>query len=717
MEKEKSPKKKDWPKTPEDSSVKPAYEEFWENELEEIIPEEEGEQSESLSTTFSQLTIQGSTAQPASLGAIIPFVKELLENLVAKRPENVIEYFGEFSRRVQEKIKETFGIGDVYFQPFAELYTRWMRSFVLGFEKVKDENDTDVVNPVQPVLEESNEEEEEIPKNDAYYAMHIMEYTLEDDDFDESGRHGKVVFYDPKIDYEYSEFEYNFLDQMRIFDDVGLGLTNHEKYEIHFALHKLVKQRNLQNLKFWGKIKGLYKDYYILECDMYAIEEEIKDELEEIIEPPPMLKKKDSMELFSEEEEETDVPYILDKVFPDSEIEGELDINEPEIEALPEELDEEFANFPVEEPAQQILSEERVEEEETPPKTPSVFELEIADEDFKNMPLNKITLKNYKLPPLPVPKWKPEKQPPMEDPGEGVNKKIYFVANNPKCEWIRLPHVTPEQIVVARQVKKFFTGYLSARILSYPTFPGIEMNLLRAQIARISAGTQISPAGYFRFDEGEEAYNPDDVAAGKGNVLINKEFDPMAIKDLTDPTLAFWVHHTPYILKQGRTIWYNVNKKKAPMREEMFGEFGEMGEDETPGETGPPLLTSLAEDVPYEGIPPWTVRPALELAPADACVYVRSNLWPGAHSFSWGRKIGFLYIGWGMKYWPSGFTPALPPPPQLEYPQGPDIKEDRDPTVAEEDDYKKQLEEWWKKMHPPMLPVAGEGEVESEDDV
>ncbi|KAJ7381513.1 Radial spoke head protein 4 A [Desmophyllum pertusum] len=41
-------------------------------------------------------------------------------------------------------------------------------------------------------------------------------------------------------------------------------------------------------------------------------------------------------------------------------------------------------------------------------------------------------------------------------------------------------------------------------IVSYPPFPGNEMNYLRAQIARISGGAQISPAGYFMFEEEEK---------------------------------------------------------------------------------------------------------------------------------------------------------------------------------------------------------------------
>jgi radial spoke head protein 4A len=70
--------------------------------------------------------------------------------------------------------------------------------------------------------------------------------------------------------------------------------------------------------------------------------------------------------------------------------------------------------------------------------------------------------------------------------------------------WIRLPHVTPAQIQVARKIRKFFTGNLDAQVVSHPPFPGIERNYLRAQIARISASTQISPLGYFRFDDEAE---------------------------------------------------------------------------------------------------------------------------------------------------------------------------------------------------------------------
>lgn len=42
------------------------------------------------------------------------------------------------------------------------------------------------------------------------------------------------------------------------------------------------------------------------------------------------------------------------------------------------------------------------------------------------------------------------------------------------------------------------------QVVSYPPFPGSEMNYLRAMIARISAATHISPQGYYVFEEDED---------------------------------------------------------------------------------------------------------------------------------------------------------------------------------------------------------------------
>lgn len=55
------------------------------------------------------------------------------------------------------------------------------------------------------------------------------------------------------------------------------------------------------------------------------------------------------------------------------------------------------------------------------------------------------------------------------------------------------------------------------QVVSYPPFAGNEANYLRAQIARISATTHISPLGYYVFEEEEEE---DDEGGGKNIFLV-----------------------------------------------------------------------------------------------------------------------------------------------------------------------------------------------------
>ena len=95
----------------------------------------------------------------------------------------------------------------------------------------------------------------------------------------------------------------------------------------------------------------------------------------------------------------------------------------------------------------------------------------------------------------------------IENPGEGANKFTYFVCSYAGGAWTKLPNVTPEQVVVARQIRRFFTGDLDAAVGGHPPFPGTERNYLRAQIARISAASTLSPSGYYVAGEDEEQFN------------------------------------------------------------------------------------------------------------------------------------------------------------------------------------------------------------------
>jgi len=290
----------------------------------------------------------------------------------------------------------------------------------------------------------------------------------------------------------------------------------------------------------------------------------------------------------------------------------------------------------------------------------------------------------------PKPDFKPPPEIPKEENKTGANKKIYFVCNDPGKPWQRLPAVTPGQIQASRQIKKFFTGRLDSPVVSYPPFPGNEANYLRAQIARISAGTHISPLGYYSFEEDEEEEEEGDA---RDNFQINVDFEGTSVRELVDPGLSSWVHHVQHILPQGRCTWWNPVQKNEDEFEDEEEEEEREEPDEPEPEVGPPLLTPLSEDNDIMNLPPWTPRLSSNLIPQYAIAVMHSNLWPGAHAFASGRKFQNIYIGWGHKYSQDNYSPSQTAPVQEEFPSGQEITEAEDPTVEEENALKNAQEE------------------------
>ncbi|KAL9952056.1 hypothetical protein ACROYT_G039256 [Oculina patagonica] len=283
---------------------------------------------------------------------------------------------------------------------------------------------------------------------------------------------------------------------------------------------------------------------------------------------------------------------------------------------------------------------------------------------------------------VPQTEFKPPPVIPKEDSRTGCNKKTYFVCNESGGPWVRLPPVTPAQIVVSRQIRKFFTGNLQAPVVSYPPFPGNEANYLRAQIARISATTNISPLGYYMFEEEEDE---DEEGGARDSFVVNLEFEGLTVNEMTDPSCANWVHHVQYVLPQGRCTWFNPSQKREEEELEEEEEDEEREEpDEPEPEQGPPLLTPLSEDAEVDSMPPWTAQKSSTLVPQYSLAVMHSNLWPGAHAFAVERKFENIYVGWGQKFSAENYSPPPPPPPQEEFTSGPEITEAEDPSVEEE---------------------------------
>ncbi|XP_057595518.1 radial spoke head protein 4 homolog A isoform X2 [Hippopotamus amphibius kiboko] len=180
--------------------------------------------------------------------------------------------------------------------------------------------------------------------------------------------------------------------------------------------------------------------------------------------------------------------------------------------------------------------EEEVEEEDVPEERDN-GDSEAGEDDEDELP------KSFYKAPQAIPK---------EESRTGANKYVYFVCNEPGRPWMKLPTVTPAQIVIARKIKKFFTGRLDTPIISYPPFPGNESNYLRAQIARISAGTHVSPLGFYHFGE-EEGEEEEEIEGGRDSFEENPDFEGIQVADLVE-SLSNWVHHVQHILPQRSRI-------------------------------------------------------------------------------------------------------------------------------------------------------------------
>lgn len=135
------------------------------------------------------------------------------------------------------------------------------------------------------------------------------------------------------------------------------------------------------------------------------------------------------------------------------------------------------------------------------------------------------------------------------------------------------------------------------KVISYPAFSGTEADYLRCQIARISAATELSPVGYYIIDgeegEAEEGGKLRIILVPIG-IIINPEFEGIPNDQLT--LLANWVHHTPYILPQGRTLWENPFSKPENEEEEEHEEEEDDDEIQIDPESGPTLLSTAQND-------------------------------------------------------------------------------------------------------------------------
>jgi radial spoke head protein 4A len=263
----------------------------------------------------------------------------------------------------------------------------------------------------------------------------------------------------------------------------------------------------------------------------------------------------------------------------------------------------------------------------------------------------------------------------VEPRGQGANACAYWVSAGGASPWVRLPAARASHIVAARNVQKLFTGSLDTAISSTPWFPGDERDLLRAQIARITATCKLAVAGWWKVDENDPKKILVDTDEEQGNPQA-------AFADLDQP--AGWVHASPYLLNNGRSD-YGLEQLEAAQGEEipllpendwgaLSAALGKEQEFDEPKPMDTVLGAAIDTDVvrfvdiptPGDGLDPenpahkpWSIKVCGDKGlygdeQTHRIVAVKSRIWPGAVAVAQadplrGKKFANLYVGYALK--------------------------------------------------------------------
>lgn len=165
--------------------------------------------------------------------SIIDHVGEVLVRLADNCPERPLDFFEPVSYILKE---ERMTKDDKY----ASLRQQYGPDFT---KMVKNSSIVSMqLFPKQKLTEEEEEEEQNEPKED-----------------EEGGGQEEEAVNEGEVP--------NVIDDMRFMNEVGVGLNEVETILVQNSIQKLIRSKPLATARFWGKVFGIEKDYYIAEAE------------------------------------------------------------------------------------------------------------------------------------------------------------------------------------------------------------------------------------------------------------------------------------------------------------------------------------------------------------------------------------------------------------------------------------------------------------------
>ncbi|KAI5706272.1 radial spoke head protein 6 homolog A [Diaphorina citri] len=164
--------------------------------------------------------------------SVYEHLRTIIKKILETRPENVIDFFEEYSRQIR---------ADNYYQRPESFIEPWISARSIEYAKLQMSNFKLFVS-TEPTG--SN-----IPEEGAYKGSD-----------DGEGPPDEIKNYEELLHY--------------ILPQVGLGFPKKSTLAFVFAMKKLEQIPGLENCRFWGKIFGLKKDYFIAEANLTDEERE-----------------------------------------------------------------------------------------------------------------------------------------------------------------------------------------------------------------------------------------------------------------------------------------------------------------------------------------------------------------------------------------------------------------------------------------------------------
>lgn len=168
--------------------------------------------------------------------SIIDHVGEVLVRLADNCSDRPIDFFEVASYLIKEERQRN--------NKLAAEMEQFKQNFGPDFTKMAKNSTRNVMQmfPKQKLTEEEEEEEQN----------EIKEDEGGDGQEEETVNEGEIP---------------NVIDDMRFMNEVGVGLNEVETILIQNSIQRLIRSKPLATARFWGKVTGIEKDYYIAEAE------------------------------------------------------------------------------------------------------------------------------------------------------------------------------------------------------------------------------------------------------------------------------------------------------------------------------------------------------------------------------------------------------------------------------------------------------------------